>query len=147
MQVTTSLPLQGAFGHTTIEIESWVAGHPPGGGPCRGYVSGVTMTVTFTEPTNKALMSGKISREQVDVLFGFRWNMGQDYSGEWLDDKTLVITIRDPFGASPPEIGFIVGQVSNSNSVNPPSSLLILSVPLNPLQSGWADVIALLKIS
>lgn len=92
-------------------------------------------------------MSGKISREQVDILFGFRWNMGQDYSGEWLDDKTLVITIRDPFGASPPEIGFIVGQVSNSNSVNPPSSLLILSVPLNPLQSGWADVIALLKIS
>jgi len=74
------------------------------------------MTVTFTEPTNKALMNGKISRDQVDILFAFRWNMGQDYSGEWLDDKSLVITIHDPFGASPPEIGFIIGQVNNSAS-------------------------------
>lgn len=116
MQVTTSPPMQGAFGYSSIEIESWVAGHPPGSGPCRGYVSGVTMTVTFTEPTNKALMNGKISRDQVDILFAFRWNMGQDYSGEWLDDKSLVITIHDPFGASPPEIGFIIGQVNNSAS-------------------------------
>ena len=104
--------MQGAFGFSSIEIESWVAGHPPGGGPCRGYVSGITMTVTFSEPTNKALMDGKISRDQVDILFAFRWNMGQDYSGEWLDDKSLVITIHNPFGASPPEIGFIVGQVN-----------------------------------
>ena len=112
MQVTTSPPLDGAFGYSSIEIESWVAGHPPGSGPCQGYVSGVTMTVTFTESTNKALMDGQISRDQVDILFAFRWNMGQDYSGEWLDDKSLVITIHDPFGASPPEIGFIVGQVT-----------------------------------
>ena len=118
LQVITSGALAGAFGKSTIEIVKWEAGHPPGGGKCRGYVTGVTMTVEFSEITNRALQGTKISRTEVDLLFSFKYNMGQNYIGEWKDDKTIVITISDPFGASPPEVGSIIGQVNSFASLH-----------------------------
>lgn len=111
MQVTNSPTLQGAFGKSTIEIASWVAGDPAGGGACQGFVTGVTMTVTFSEATNKAKMPDQITRVQLDSLFSWRARLGQNYIGEWKNDKTLVITITNHFGATPPEIGYVIAQV------------------------------------
>ena len=109
----------GTFGKSTVAIDSWVAKQPDGSDVCRGYVTGVTMTITFSEITNRALLyqSSKITRMQVDALFVFRYNMGQNYFGEWIDDQTLVLTITDPFGATPPEVGFIIGQVRYSFTI------------------------------
>jgi hypothetical protein len=106
----------GTFGKSNVSIDSWVAKQPDGSDVCRGYVTGVTMTITFSEITNRALLyqSSTITRMQVDALFVFRYNMGQNYFGEWIDDQTLVLTITDPFGATPPEVGFVIGQVRYS---------------------------------
>lgn len=70
------------------------------------------MTVTFSEVTNRAGFSDELTRFDVDSLFTFGiYSLGQGYIGEWTDDQTLVITITDPLGATPVEIGFVVAQV------------------------------------
>ena len=70
------------------------------------------MTVTFSEVTNRAGFSDQLTRFDVDSLFTFGiYSLGQGYIGEWKDDQTLVITITDPLGATPVEIGFVVAQV------------------------------------
>jgi hypothetical protein len=73
---------------------------------------GVTMTVTFSELTNRAGFTGLLTRTDVDSLFSFGiFSLGQGYVGEWIDDQTIVLTITDPLGATPVEIGFVVAQV------------------------------------
>lgn len=107
--------LIGAFGPSTIEISSWVAGPPVGFDVCQGFSVGVTMTVTFSEVTNRAGFDGLLTRTDVDSLFSFGiFSLGQGYVGEWTDDQTIVITITDPLGATPVEIGFAVAKVGFS---------------------------------
>ena len=77
------------------------------------------MTVTFNEATNKAKMQDQITRVQVDSLFSWRASLGQNYIGEWINDRTLVITITDHFGATPPEVGIIVAQVYRPSTSSP----------------------------
>ena len=70
------------------------------------------MTVTFSEVTNRAGFTDLLTRADVDSLFTFGiYSLGQGYIGEWKDDQTLLITITDPFGATPVEVGFVVAQV------------------------------------
>jgi len=40
--------------------------------------------VTFTKPTNRDVATDE--RSYVDSLFGFEPEIGDDYSGEWLDE-------------------------------------------------------------
>ena len=44
-------------------------------------------------------------------MHSYRFSLGANYEGEWLDDQTLLITVLDTVGASPPEVGYIIGQV------------------------------------
>ena len=63
------------------------------------YGAGDTLTVVFgiatdrSEDTQPGVHSG--DRLFVDSLFAFNAQLGQDYSGEWLDDSQFVVTILD----------------------------------------------------
>ena len=53
--------------------------------------------------------SGLQGRALVDALFSFSYALGSDYSGEWSDDSTFVLTIVDATGSesSLPEVGLL----------------------------------------
>jgi len=91
-----SSPLVGNFGTKAgPQIVSIVAGDPPPTIP--GFSVGDTITITFDEATNKPAVSNKA---EIDLLFGFSDNLGQDYSGQWFDPRTLIITIDDATGGT-----------------------------------------------
>jgi len=115
--------LVGDFGPSTVTILSWTASPPLGLTTCQGYVQGSTMTVQFSEITNRAgFPRVAVTRQQLDALFSFYYNIGSDYTGQWTNDATLVITITNPFGATPPQIGQSIAVVkasANLRSVPP----------------------------
>ena len=135
--VVTSGAMTGAFGESSITIDSWVAGAPPGFGDCKGYVTGATMTVTFSETTNRAGQGKQLSRAQVDFLFSFGGIVvGQNYNGEWKDDRTVVITVLDPLGSSPPQVGLVIGQVRKSGNLRPIPPVTEAADPVAPPMIG-----------
>ncbi|MGI0011355.1 MAG: LamG domain-containing protein, partial [Nitrosopumilaceae archaeon] len=67
-----------------------------------GFSNGDTITVKFTNSTNRPPVATK---SQVDGLFTFSQSLGNNYVGEWINPSTLVITIVDSTGATPPAVG------------------------------------------
>ena len=66
------------------------------GNPGLGYND--TLTIVFDVPTNQPSMSTK---DELDTLIDFNAkSLGANYSGNWSDDHTLVLTVLDPEGAS-----------------------------------------------
>ena len=55
------------------------------------YGAGDTLTVTFSKPTNRDVATDE--RRYVDSIFSFEPDIGDDYSGEWLDDSTFLVTV------------------------------------------------------
>ena len=47
--------------------------------------------VTFSKPTNRDVATDE--RRYVDSLFTFEPDIGDEYSGEWLDDSTFLVTV------------------------------------------------------
>ena len=107
--------LSGNFGPSNISILSWVASYPPSFSSCQGYVAGSMMTVTFSVNTTRAgYQQSSNTKAQLDSLFNFYFILGTDYTGTWLNDATLVITIVNANGASPPTIGSVVASIQGS---------------------------------
>ena len=61
---------------------------------------GDTLTVTFDAPTDRGAGPSGGSRTFVDDLFRFEPAPASDYSGEWADDSTFVVTVLDAAGVS-----------------------------------------------
>ena len=72
------------------------------------FAKGSTLTITFSPPTNLAnLQQTGVSRIQVDSILRFSQNLGDDYSGVWIDNTIFRITVLDAFGSSPPVRGVV----------------------------------------
>ena len=74
----------------TPEIVSVVADDPDNSDQV--YGSGDTITITFTVTTDRPTV---FTREALDHIFVFDPPLGTDYKGEWVDARTLRITILE----------------------------------------------------
>ena len=82
--------LSGDFGDQSEPVlASFYAEDPDNSG--LDYGAGDTLTVTFSKPTNRDVATDE--RRYVDSLFSFEPDIGDDYSGEWLDDSTFLVTV------------------------------------------------------
>ena len=101
------------------EIVSITAGDPDGTitGEASGFTDGDTITVTFSEETNRPV----VSKADIDNLLNFTENsspvsLGTDYVGTWVSATTLIITIIDT-GSANPQIGVfkigVIGELKN----------------------------------
>ena len=79
------------------------------------YGNGDTITVVFSEATNQPAAG---TQAQIDAIFSFNESLGADYTGSWSAADTLVITVVDDTGATPPTIGGLVLTFQVGNSVN-----------------------------
>ena len=66
------------------------------------YGNGDTVTVVFSGNTNQVAVATK---GNIDALFSFSQSLGANYTGRWTTATTLLITIVDATGATPPAIG------------------------------------------
>ncbi len=79
--------LQGNWGTITpISLDVVASGLTRNG----DFAKGSTLTITFRPPTNLAnLPQTGVSRIQVDSILCFSQNLGDDYSGVWIDNTIL----------------------------------------------------------
>ena len=97
----TSPPLTGDFGRLPAPMFTGAVADDPNDLDDI-YSNGDTLTFTFDVDTNQAAMT-TLNKAQVDALFDFGTvNLGRDYTGLWMDRRTLVITIVDITGATAP---------------------------------------------
>ncbi len=79
------------------------------------YGNGDTITVVFSEATDQPAAATQV---QIDAIFSFNESLGTDYTGSWSAADTLVITVVDDTGSTPPTIGGLVLTLQVGNSVN-----------------------------
>ena len=84
--------LSGDFGDQTEPLPAVFLAADPDNSEL-AYGSGDTLTVAFTKATNRD--GSTAERAYVDSLFDFEPQIGDDYSGEWLDDSAFLITVTD----------------------------------------------------
>lgn len=102
--------LTGDFGSDEApEAQSVIARDPDNSG--LGFEPGDTLTMSFSLPTNRDTASG--AKIYVDSLFTFDPPVGDDYSGEWQDDSTFIVTIQT-VGDAAPVLGTARAMVSGS---------------------------------
>jgi hypothetical protein len=99
----SSPALIGDFGPSPIRILSMVASDSLDLDNVYGV--GDTLTITFSEDTNKARLPDQLTKANIDLLLAFSESLGTDYTGEWISNRVLVITAQNVDGARPPEIG------------------------------------------
>lgn len=95
--------LSGNFGPSPIRILSMVASDSLDLDNVYGV--GDTLTITFSEDTDKAGLPNSVTKSQIDYLLSFSETLGANYTGKWTSSRVLVITARDVTGAGPPSIG------------------------------------------
>ena len=94
------------------------------------YGAGDELRITFDMATDRSnsTMLGRYSgeREYVDSLFAFNAQLGQSYSGEWLDDSIFQITILEPtYRSLPPFLADGHVHPNNTCTVRPRDALVI----------------------
>ncbi|MGH9910457.1 MAG: Ig-like domain-containing protein, partial [Nitrososphaerales archaeon] len=103
------------------------------------YSNGDTITVKFSRATNTPFkgINNQLTKENLDAIFSFSQNLGEDYTGKWLTSSTLVITIVDSAGSAPPTIGGLALTVKESaNLKNALDSSVFASTFTSPPLSG-----------
>ena len=132
----TSPVLSGDFGPSPIRIVSMVAADSMD----LDNVYGVddTLTITFSEGTNKAQLPDTLTKAQIDVLLSFSESLGRDYTGVWTSDRVLVITARDVSGAGPPAIAGTRATVrAQAKLRNVPPVCAPTSTTSPPISGNW----------
>ncbi|MGI0010277.1 MAG: hypothetical protein ACREAE_02625, partial [Nitrosopumilaceae archaeon] len=141
----TSPSLKGSF--TSLAgpyISELVANDPDGTNAA--YSNGDTISVKFSESTNvlyttatpQVLPSGLViltpllTKSQVDALFTFSQSLGNNYVGEWINPSTLVITIVDSTGATPPAVGELTLTIKASANIKNEAGTSIASTYTSP---------------
>jgi len=105
-QASTSISpaLEGDFGEKAGPLITSIRAADPDGiteGEAGGFTDGDTITVRFSEATNTPPVATKAN---LDGLFTFSQSLGSDYTGVFDNSLTLIITIVDSTGATPPAI-------------------------------------------
>ncbi len=127
---SVSPPLSGTFGTKDGPFITSVVAEDPDGADAI-YGNDDTITVRFSEPINEpdpTPETAGLSKSDLDAIFSFSQNLGDDYSGEWKNPLTSVITIDDSNGAAPPAIGTLRitvkegGNLKNSAETSLPST-------------------------
>ncbi len=77
-------------------ITSFVADDPDNGDTA--YGNGDTLAIGFDVDTNQPGGAGTQNKAAVDNLFTFSQSLGTDYTGQWSDAQTFVVTIVDASG-------------------------------------------------
>lgn len=103
------------------------------------YGTSDQITITFSEMTNMggSMVGLTLSASEVEKRFNFSMNLGQAYTGSWLNQKQFAIAISGNDGASPPEIGHLRVTVLEGASIQnfPPQSKIMADV-VSPLLEG-----------
>ena len=87
----SSAHIAGASGNAAPAVRSFEVSDPDH----LDYVfsDGDEITVTFDRATDLGAVEAR--RRRVDALFSFNIPLGEDYSGQWVDDSVFAITITD----------------------------------------------------
>ncbi len=104
------------------------------------FSDGDTITVVFAESTNQP--AGAIKTE-IDNLFTFSQNLGVNYTGAWPNSSSLVITIVDSSGATPPAIGQLTITVKSGGNLTNTAGTSLGSTAISPVLAGnWGTFVA-----
>ena len=132
----SSPALIGDFGPSPIRILSMVASDSLDLDNVYGV--GDTLTITFSEDTNKAQLPDQLTKAHIDLLLSFSESLGTDYTGEWMSNRVLVITARNVDGAGPPGIGSARATVradAKLRNVPPVCAPTVTTSP--PISGNW----------
>ena len=104
------------------------------------YGAGDTLTVTFDQTTDLAgLGTSVLTKIQVDTLLTASTPLGLDYTGQWTDASTFVITVVTP-AALPPTIGVAAVHVKAAAELRAAGGLSLPSESVSsPLAGNWGD--------
>jgi len=128
----TSLPLIGSFGQRAgPTIISLIADDP--GAVTAGFSAGDTITIRFSEPTNRPAVATKAN---IDALLSFSESLSDDYTGQFTNPLTLKITITDATIDSPPEVGVFRVTVKAGGNLKDKKETSLASVAVSPLLDG-----------
>src|SRR5690606_4042508 len=100
------------------------------------YGNGDTITVIFNQATNRPGGSF-LTRNDLLTLFDFSQSLGADFSGAWTDASTLVITVVDASGATPPQIGVLVITAISNLLKNQAGTSLPSTSTSPPIVGNW----------
>ncbi|NDB88836.1 MAG: hypothetical protein EB164_07995 [Thaumarchaeota archaeon] len=81
-----------------------------------GISNGDKIDIVFAEPTNRPDPTSSVSgltKSDLDAMFTFSQSLGADYTGQWLDNSVLQITIVDSTGASA-SVGSLTVTIKNT---------------------------------
>lgn len=107
------------------------------------YGDGDTITVAFSENTNQIAAATKAN---LDAIFISNQSLGADYTGSWSTADTLVITVADSTGATPPTVGGLVLTFQAGNGVKNAAGTSADSVGFSPTITGdWGEGIMVLS--
>jgi len=99
-----------------------------------GFGDEDSITVTFSEPTNRPLASTKTD---IEKLFTFSDSLGADYVGTWTGASTLVIIIIDAGSASPQIGGFTMTVIADGvNDLKTQAGTSLASTSTSPALAG-----------
>jgi len=133
----TSPALVGNFGQKAgPAITSLTAADPDNSDSI--FSDGDTITVRFSEDTNRIgfAVGATMTKANLDSLFTFTQEIGDDYTGVWTDDSTLVISIVDSGSDNPPEIDGLRIIVKTSASLQNLLGTSLSSDSISPFLSG-----------
>ena len=97
------------------------------------YGAGDTITIKFSEDTNKPSAATK---SEIDAHYTFSQNLGTNYIGSYTTPSTLVITIVDATGATPPTIGGLTVTVTAATNLKNLAGTSLASTSTSPLLVG-----------
>jgi hypothetical protein len=106
------------------------------------YGNGDTITVVFSGNTNQVAVATK---GNLDALFSFSQVLGANYTGTWTTATTLVITVVDATGATPPGIGGLTLTLQGGSGLKNAANTSLESVGTSGAITGdWgvSDLIA-----
>ena len=114
-----SAPIVGSFGDfDPPRVAAFVARDLRSAG--FDYNTGDELLITFDRATDRAraALPAYGGRELVDELLLFTEGLGTDYSGNWYDASTFIVTVIDPTGSGPPLVGLTSAVVKTNRLCN-----------------------------
>ena len=100
--ISQSPSLVGDFGQKAGPLITSIRAADPAPIDDAVFGNGDTITVRFSEATNQPAVT---TTQDLDNLFTFSQSLGTSYTGVFVNPQTLVITIVDSTGATPPVVG------------------------------------------
>lgn len=136
---SVSPPLSGNWGtYPGPAVVSLVASDPDDGDAI--YSIEDTITLVFSEATNRPGGGEVLSKIVVDSFFSFSKDLESNYSAVWTSDTHLVVTIHSISGLIPPAIGELtVTVLLEANLLNKMETSLPSISTSPPLQGNWGE--------